>query len=57
MNKLIILPGMIMAGYKLTEEIIKLSTSKKWDEAKLEWILETIYSRRTGNLLMWEISY
>lgn len=32
-----------MAGYKLTEEIIKLSTSKKWDEAKLEWTLETVY--------------
>jgi hypothetical protein len=29
--------------YKLTEEIIKLSVSTKWDSAKLEWHFENAY--------------
>ena len=32
-----------MSEYKLIEEIIKLSESKKWDSAKLEWGLSEIY--------------
>lgn len=29
--------------YKLPEEIIKLSNADIWDEAKLEWYLESVY--------------
>lgn len=32
-----------MSEYKLAEEIIKLSSSKKWDLAKLEWGLSEVY--------------
>lgn len=32
-----------MSEYKLAEEIIKLSMSKKWDMAKLEWVLREVY--------------
>jgi hypothetical protein len=32
-----------MSEYKLTEEIIRLSQSKIWDTAKLEWGLNQIY--------------
>ena len=32
-----------MSEYKLLEEIIVLSQSKKWDQARLEWKLENIY--------------
>ncbi|ADN78387.1 hypothetical protein [Geobacter sulfurreducens] len=32
-----------MSEYKLTQEIIRLSYSKVWDIAKLEWVLFEIY--------------
>ena len=32
-----------MSKYRLTKEIINLSSSKKWDSVKLEWDLDTIY--------------
>ena len=32
-----------MGEYKLTEEIIALSSSSNWDRAKLEWALHEIY--------------
>lgn len=32
-----------MSEYQLTTEILKLSQSQKWDEAKLEWKLLNIY--------------
>jgi len=32
-----------MSEYKLTQEIINLSVSDKWDAAKLEWRLSEIY--------------
>lgn len=32
-----------MSEYKLTEGIVNLSEASTWDEAKLEWDLETIY--------------
>ncbi|WP_041794017.1 hypothetical protein [Micavibrio aeruginosavorus] len=32
-----------MNKYKIAEEIIRLSTSKNWDLAKLEWHLEDVY--------------
>ncbi|NTU49708.1 MAG: hypothetical protein HGA87_02225 [Desulfobulbaceae bacterium] len=32
-----------MSEYKLAEEIVKLSISKKWDIAKLEWGLNDVY--------------
>ena len=34
---------MLMSEFKLFEEIIALSQSKNWEQAKLEWTLETIY--------------
>ena len=32
-----------MSEYKLAKEIIALSKASNWDQAKLEWSLESIY--------------
>src|SRR5258708_1076784 len=34
-----------MSEYKLAEAIVALSTSRTWDEAKLEWQLDEIYNQ------------
>lgn len=31
-----------MSGYKLAEEIVKLSVADSWDQAKLEWRLQDV---------------
>lgn len=38
-----------MSEYKLAEEIVKLSVSKKWDMAKLEWGLSEVYEDEEPN--------
>ena len=38
-----------MSEYKLFQEIIALSQSKNWDQAKLEWMLDSIYCLYIGS--------
>lgn len=41
-----------MSEYKLTKNIIELSSSNDWDRAKLEWTLQDVYEADEPNICL-----